>query len=254
MFDRRQLLTGAALAATGLITARGRTGAATTGHWPSGAVPFLGLPVIPRSRWAAGEQLRAPEPLEFSPAQLLTVHHSALAVGADPAAAVREAYHLHVDTNGWDDIGYQLLIGPEGTVFAGRSTGDDASPVFEAGRRPTTSVRPPMARVVTGAHARGYNQGNIGICLLGDFTRRQPPAPQRAALVELLAALCTRLRLDPLGTLEYHSPSSGERRQARSISMHRDWNDTECPGNAFAPMLGGVRRRVAAVMAQHGHR
>lgn len=50
---------------------------------------------------------------------------------------------IHVEENGWSDIGYHWIITRSGTV-------QKARPVTQ-----------------TGAHARGHNKTSIGICLMG---------------------------------------------------------------------------------------
>lgn len=56
---------------------------------------------------------------------------------------VEEIRRWHVEERGWSDIGYHYVIDRNGDIVEGRS----------------------IER--TGAHARGYNKGSIGICLLG---------------------------------------------------------------------------------------
>ena len=57
-----------------------------------------------------------------------------------------EIRKIHVDENGWDDIGYHYIIKRNGVVDQGR---------------PHNAV---------GAHCRGQNQTSIGICLIGGMT------------------------------------------------------------------------------------
>jgi len=57
-----------------------------------------------------------------------------------PAAWIRR---WHIDRNGWDDIGYHLVIQPCGEVERGRGLN------------------------VQGAHVASDNYGNVGICLIG---------------------------------------------------------------------------------------
>jgi hypothetical protein len=83
-----------------------------------------------------------------------------------------EIRRWHVDGNGWDDIGYQYVIGNgrthphigycslfDGAVEVGRRMdGDDKWEPWEYG-----------------AHVRGHNHHTIGVCMIGKdkFTRRQ---------------------------------------------------------------------------------
>lgn len=219
-----------------------------------GSNNLLGFPVVSRSAWGADESLMTWAPQSFSPAQILTVHHSATATkAADAASTVRAIYRYHAVSNGWGDIGYQLLIGPDGTVFAGRSTGNDQLPVFQA---PPVEGQIPAS--VTAAHSGGMNSGNIGICLLGDFTSKLPTAAASASLVNVLAHLCHAVQLNPMSgvgpfpPVAYVNPVSGARKDNPAISRHRDWNVTECPGNAFAPWFDVLRTKTKLKMAVLG--
>ena len=98
------------------------------------------------------------------------------------------------------------------------------------------------------AHVGGFNAGNVGIALLGDFTSVQPSPAAREMLVGLLAGLCALTRVDPLARVHYVNPISGATRDVDAIAGHRDWLATECPGNAFHPTLPELRREVAALL------
>jgi hypothetical protein len=50
-----------------------------------------------------------------------------------------------MDNRGWQDIGYNFLIGGDGNVYEGRGWG------------------------IWGAHVPRYNSKSIGICVIGDF-------------------------------------------------------------------------------------
>ena len=148
----------------------------------------------------------------------LIVHHSAGSNAAsDWAAIVRTIWDFHVNVNGWDDIGYNWLIDPNGVLYEGR--GDNRQ----------------------GAHFCGTNPGTMGVCVLGDFTNISPQQEALATLDSLLAWKSCDAGLDPLGN-GFHA-SSGLTLQR--ISGHRDGCSTSCPGNAFYPQLPGIRQQVS---------
>lgn len=148
----------------------------------------------------------------------LIVHHSAGPnTATDWAAAVRSIWDFHVFTRGWDDIGYNYLIAPTGTIYEGR--GDD----------------------VLGAHFCGTNGGTMGVCMMGDYTTITPATEALDALKEILAWKACDINVDPLG--EAFHGSSGL--NLNNISGHRDGCATACPGDAFYPMLPDVRQSVA---------
>lgn len=53
-----------------------------------------------------------------------------------------------MNNNGWDDIGYNFIIGEDGNVYEGRGW------------------------KYLGTHAPAYNGQSIGICVIGDFTSK----------------------------------------------------------------------------------
>ncbi|AOS65110.1 peptidoglycan recognition protein family protein [Actinoalloteichus hymeniacidonis] len=204
-------------------------------------LPQSSLRAISRAGWGADESVRT-WPATFHQVQCLTVHHSAIELEADRAASMRAIYRFHAVDQGWGDIGYHLLIDPEGLVYEGRFSGSDGTPVFDG---------PPsggLARSVLAGHVGGHNAGNIGVCLLGDFTLGEPDEPAVAALVETLTSLCLLTGLNPTGTTHYVSPTDGASRTVPTISAHRDWSVTQCPGDAFFPQLSTIRTRVAAAL------
>jgi hypothetical protein len=205
-----------------------------------------GVEYLSRARWGADESLRFGAdtieswPPAFHPLQAITVHHTATSVDpTDPAATVRAIYHFHAVERGWGDIGYHFLIDPAGRIYEGRYSGTDQIPGFdEAGR------------AVVAGHVRGYNAGNVGIALLGDFTSALPTSEARTSLGLLLTMLCALGQVSPQKTVAYQNPISGVTASVLGITGHRDWPiATECPGDSFHPVLDDVRAEVDARLA-----
>jgi hypothetical protein len=185
-------------------------------------------------------------PQSFSPPQKFTVHHTAgINDDPDPAATVRAIYAQHVVANGFADIGYQLLIDEAGCVYEGRASGDDGLPVLAGLPLPGQPVL-----AVNGAHAVGFNAGNVGVALLGDFTGRAPTPQALRTLVGVLTALALVSGVDPARQVMYVNPISGATRTVDAIAGHRDWNPTECPGDRLYELLPDVRARVARLLAR----
>ncbi len=223
------------------------------------AVPYTTLPgyhkpagtkFYTRAGWGADESLRfGPngENLfsdEFYPVQALTVHHTAVSVDADRKAAVRGIYRYQAVDEKFGDIGYHLLIDPEGNVYEGRHSGEELFPIFDG-----VPIRGFNPKAVTAAHVQGFNSGNIGICLLGDFTSVNPTAAALETLVRILTALCKLCSIDPTANITYVNPANGTTRAAVALQRHRDWAETECPGNMFAQNFDHIRDRVAAALS-----
>ncbi|RCV55134.1 peptidoglycan recognition protein family protein [Marinitenerispora sediminis] len=205
-----------------------------------------GFSYLTRAGWGADESLRYDEagqevwPREYYPVQALTVHHAAMPVAADPRETVRAIYDLHAVQQTWGDIGYHLLIDPAGTVYEGRYTRENGLPIFEG------LPVPGRARSVTAGHVGGYNSGNIGVCLLGDFTDSMPTPAAQDSLVLVLRVLARLTGVDPVAQIEYVNPVNGATWTGQGLSRHRDWLATECPGNTFAARFEEIRSRVAA--------
>ncbi|WP_239003549.1 peptidoglycan recognition protein family protein [Nocardia panacis] len=212
-----------------------------------------GFPVVTRSGLGVDESQMTWGAPEFSPAQLITVHHTFIPNGTeypDYRDAVREIYRYHTLPapvgQGWGDIGYHLVIDPNGVIYAGRSTGTadkpvDDSPIFEPG-----STLKPGARIVTAGHVYRANTGNIGICVIGDFTNHLPSKAALHSLDIVLARLCSGLKLDPSSQVNYVNPDNGVTATMPAISGHRDWSaiagPTECPGNRLHEALPLLRK------------
>ncbi|GAA0993800.1 hypothetical protein GCM10009551_056690 [Nocardiopsis tropica] len=207
-----------------------------------------GFPVVTRAGWGADPGLQTWGTPDYTPAQVITVHHTAQPRGdeyLDYRDAVRSIYRFHASPasdggRGWGDIGYHLVIDPNGVIYAGRDTGTDA-PVFAPG----TSTLRPGTPVVTAGHVYQANSGNIGICVIGDFTGSQPTPAARASLVQVLAALCRPLGMNPQAAVRYANPNNAVRATQWSISGHRDWSKiagpTECPGDELWALLPALR-------------
>jgi hypothetical protein len=145
----------------------------------------------------------------------IIIHHTAgTNVSSDWAAVVRSIWDFHVNTNGWDDIGYNWLIDPNGILYEGR--GDSR----------------------LGAHFCAQNGNTTGICVMGDFTAIEPTPAALESLAEFLAWETCDENIDPLGT-SFHN-SSGL--TLANVSGHRDGCSTSCPGDKFYPLLPNMRQ------------
>lgn len=196
-----------------------------------------GPAIIPRSAWRANERIVRARPYYAERLELAVVHHTAGRRPNTPrksAELVAAIQRYHVKANGWNDIGYNFLVDPFGQVFEGRRGGAEAN--------------------VVGAHARGFNRGAVGVALIGDYHKGEPPTPEAlAALAALLAWRLDVAHLDPatLRSLTSGGTSRHPRNSAvtlRSVSGHRDTDFTSCPGRRLYRELDGV----AVAAAQTG--
>jgi hypothetical protein len=225
------------------------------------SVPGLGrVCILSRAAWGADESVRFDAagaerwvPAYF-PVQRLTLHHTAdELLGApvpavDAAARVRAILHYHAITLGFGDIGYHLLVDDEGCLYEGRHSGPDGVPVLG----PPAPDGTPQA--VNAGHVAGFNAGNVGVAVLGNFTAEEPtrPALRAAGLAFGVLAAVTGLDVHghgPYGApAPYMNPITGATKEVATISAHRDWLATECPGERLLERLPRVRRLAERVV------
>ena len=157
-------------------------------------------PIISRAGWGADESLTNWEP-EYRQPEKVIIHHT-VTYNPDPLATLRAIHYYHAVTRKWGDIGYNYLIDSQGNIYEGRKGGEG----------------------VVAGHARGRNEGSIGIALLGDFTEQRMLPAMEEALIEMLAWIADRYGIAPQG----RSPAWGL--QLPNVLGHRDVGNTSCPG------------------------
>ncbi|WP_258186785.1 N-acetylmuramoyl-L-alanine amidase [Vibrio splendidus] len=132
--------------------------------------------------------LRLPHCPAFS---FITVHCSATPPQQDVDVAEIRRWHKK---KGWRDVGYHFVIRRNGDVELGR----------------------PLSQ--TGAHVKGHNKSNIGICLVGGCNADLQPEDnftlaQRKALFGLMAALQEQFLISD-----------------ENVKGHKDWGvNKACP-------------------------
>jgi hypothetical protein len=160
---------------------------------------------------------------EFTIPTHLIIHHSAGSnSSSDWSAVVRSIWDYHVNVRGWDDIGYNWLIDPNGLLYEGR--GNDRQ----------------------GAHFCGYNGETLGCCMMGTYTNTKPSDASRETLVELMAWKADELDIDPT-TSSFHNSSGLE---LKHVSGHRDGCSTECPGGSFYADFDDLRSDIKKYIAE----
>jgi hypothetical protein len=208
---------------------------------PVDATRFRGVQYLSRAAWGADESKRFKadgtenSPPKYSPAQTVTVHHTDTRNNdLDPAATVRAIYEYHAITNDWGDIGYHFLIDEDGRIYEGRWSGTNGMPAHDS-----------AGNVVTAFHVSSHNSGNLGIALLGAFVDQGPTDAARTSLVKLIAILTRFHALDPRAQVTYVNPLNGAKTDVPTVSGHRDWMVTGCPGGMLYGELDSVRAAAA---------
>jgi len=178
--------------------------------------------IIPQEVWRKGlpdpDYTRIPNEVSHQ-----IIHHSASDNAiTDYANLVRSFYIFHAEVNGWSDIGYNYLIAPDGSVYAGRDPGVNLS-----------------QDDVLGAHFCGSNNSTMGICMLGTFNNIVPTTQALQALEQLLVWKSAKENLDPLAHLAHPLNQN-----LGTIAGHRDGCATLCPGDSMYVLLPLMRQKT----------
>ena len=167
--------------------------------------------VIGRSQWAKGQPVPALMD-RMLPVRRITLHHDGMntftstsyADAADRIEAIRGAHRGHQ----WGDIGYHFVVDPAGRVWQGR---------------PLTWQ---------GAHVKDQNEGNIGVCVLGNYENQYPNAAQLATVESFVSQLMVQYNVG-----------------VHQVYTHRELAATACPGRNLQPRLVAMRTSGGALNA-----
>ncbi|KAL6116369.1 pglyrp1 [Pungitius sinensis] len=158
--------------------------------------------IVSRQQWGAAAPKKK-ETLKGS-AQRVVIHHTALPACKDQKECMKRLVSIqrtHMTERGFDDIGYNFLVGGDGAVYEGRGWG------------------------VVGAHAKGNNHDSLGIAFMGNFKEDTPSPEAMSSVKRLLESGARRGLLRPQFT----------------VLGHRDLGQTECPGAKLYAALPELR-------------
>jgi hypothetical protein len=175
--------------------------------------------MIDQDDWRAGLPIPDYERI-FNRVGNIIIHHSATENSiTNYTDLVRSIYVYHTQINGWSDIGYNYLIAPDGSIYAGRDPGDK---LYED--------------EVLGAHFCASNTGTMGICLLGSFSETKPTDEALHALNEIISWKSAKDSLWPLG-----QNSHPLNQHLAVVAGHRHGCATLCPGDTVLSLLQTIR-------------
>lgn len=209
-FDRRTLLQTFAVASLAVSTAAWET------------VPAFGATAPTISSCTAWNARPSTEPvvkLSQRPVRIL-VHHTDTPNSTDYTQAhafalSRSIQNHHIDDNHWIDTGQHFTNSRGGFVTEGRH---QSLAALRDGHQ-----------MIRGAHCPGQNDVAIGIENEGNYMATQPPAKLWNSLVDLCAYVCSQYSIAPT-----------------EIDGHRDYYNTDCPGDVLYNLLPKLRTDVAA--------
>ncbi|XP_016840293.1 peptidoglycan recognition protein isoform X1 [Nasonia vitripennis] len=155
---------------------------------------------VSRIEWGAQPPMWTPTPLPTQPTPYVIISHTATDfcnTRAKCIRIVRVAQSIHIESNGWNDIAYNFLVGGDGNIYEGR--GWD----------------------IQGAHTYFYNHKSIGISFIGTFTNAKPTAAQLYAAHKLLR----------------HGLQTGKLTEDYKLLGHRQCSTTESPGEQLYKII-----------------
>jgi hypothetical protein len=167
----------------------------------------ISIGAISRSTWAMGQPI--PKNMNpMKPARYITIHHDGMtsftstskSEAAERLETIRKAHLRRVDGR-WGDIGYHYAIDPAGRLWEGRSL------------------------KWQGAHVKSWNEGNIGVVVLGNYEKQSLNRAQSARIEATLKIL-----------MKKHSVPVSR------VLTHKEWAPTACPGKSLQRLIKGLRR------------
>ena len=188
-------------------TARAATGRAILGEVQS------------RADWGADESWVRRPPSYAARVVAVTVHHTDDGNGyraEDVPSLIRADYAYHVQTRGWADLGYNLLVDQYGRIWEGRRGG--------------------LGRATIGSHAQGFNVGTLGVAVLGDMTHATASVAADKALARVIGYAATTWHFDPRTSVRLRSEGSPRYPSGQVVTLHRVFGHgetgiTDCPGS-----------------------
>ncbi|MBA4149235.1 MAG: fibronectin type III domain-containing protein, partial [Verrucomicrobia bacterium] len=178
--------------------------------------------ICTRSCWGA----RAPKSTasQMSSLTRAIVHHTAgneySTTGLESSKSyVRGVQNLHMNSNGWSDIGYHFMTDKFGNLFEGRSGS--------------------MSSLPRGAHD-GYNANSFGFTVLGYYHTPKNNAFTTASKNSIEAVIAWRMpsAWSANGSSTYNGNTVGY------LDGHYKVKSTACPGSIIIAQLGNIRTGV----------
>jgi N-acetylmuramoyl-L-alanine amidase len=191
------------------------------------------FPYVSRDAWGAAA-CQPRETPDYGTVQAVNVHHTVSLNDysrEEAPSVVLAICRYHRNSNGWDDIGYNMLVDKYGTLYEGRAGGLD--------------------QAVIGAQAQGFNSQTAGIANIGDHSA-VPQTPEaltamanyiRWKLTVHAQPLSGPVTLTSAGGSATRYPSGASATVERVIG-HRDTGKTACPGEALYAQLPDLRALV----------
>ena len=213
-------------AATVQVVDPGTSDADSVQPAPGAAAAATARPTIyTRRQWGANESLRRGTP-SYGTVLLGFVHHTDSAnsyAASEVPAMIRGMYAYHVQSLGWDDIGYNFLVDRFGRIWEGRYGG--------------------MTKAVVGAQTLNFNSVSMGVSAIGNYDVAAVPQAMTNAFKRIFAWKFSLTHIPAIGAVVANG------KNLQRVSGHRDAFATACPGRYLYALLPEIRTGTAAIVA-----
>ncbi|XP_072309327.1 peptidoglycan recognition protein 5 [Eucyclogobius newberryi] len=162
----------------------------------------MAVNIVSRAQWGALTP-KHKDDLK-SPAKRVIIHHTAMRhykTRSESFTELQSIQRVHMQERRFDDIGYNFLVGDDGTVYEGRGWS------------------------VVGAHTKGHNDDSLGIAFMGNFVDKSPSSEALTSVKQLLV----------MGV------SQGSLLPDFLLFGHKDLGNTACPGTHLYSALPQLR-------------
>ena len=190
----------------------------------------LDLPkIITRSQWGADET-KVISPAKYAEINKFIIHHTAsseLVQDSDGSGEyknmIKNIFLYHINGREWNDIGYNYLVDPNGNIYEGRNGGNG----------------------VVGVHAGSYNEGSIGISILGTYggnvNGEYLANPLTYKIIKSLEKLIGWVAANNGISLNKINGQNPKGENIDGVIGHRDVSATNCPGDELYQKLGSIQ-------------
>ena len=194
------------------------------------AINNLDIPkIIYRSQWGANEE-KVISSIEYARTNKFIIHHTAsskLVPDSDGSGEyknmVNNIFLYHINGRGWNDIGYNYLVDPNGNIYEGRGGGNG----------------------VIGVHAGSYNTGSVGISVLGTYGGNVKGEYLSNSLtyniIKSLEKLIGWVAANNSITLNKINSQNSKGENIDGVVGHRDVSATNCPGDELYQKLDSIQ-------------
>src|SRR3989339_943772 len=177
--------------------------------------------IYPRSSWSSAtyeKRTKKVWPAEYEDPEVIIIHHTATNYKISTSKQIKKIYKYHSYTRKWGDIGYNYIIGKDGSIFEGRYGGNG----------------------VVGGHSyfngTNYNEGSIGIAILGNYENENLSSAAQSSLEKLIGWLAANNGISIKSSIKFHSKSLDN-----AVVGHRNVAGTACPGKNIYNLMSEIR-------------